>query len=110
MTTNQNYLGHAVAMFYPGATYSYDAGFGFKNWVHAEPEPAPQALVDRWLSAGGLAKIEAGEDLSNSDAMMTRVAEDILDALISKGTLELTDLPAAAQQHLKSRKAHRSVL
>ena len=53
---------------------------------------------------------EALQDLQKTDVQMSRIAEDILDALISKGTLALTDLPQAAQDTIDKRKNERSKL
>jgi len=52
------------------------------------------------------AKIE----LSSSDADTIRVIEDLVDVLIQKKLILLTDLPAAAQQKLTQRRRIRSEL
>ncbi len=41
--------------------------------------------------------------LQQSDLEMIRVLEDLIDVLMTKGVLRITDLPPAAQQKLSSR-------
>jgi hypothetical protein len=52
----------------------------------------------------------AKHQLSSSDTETIRVIEDLLDVLIEKKLLLLTDLPAAAQQKLSERQRMRSEL
>ena len=47
---------------------------------------------------------------SQLDAEFVRVLEDLIDALISHGTLRLTDLPVQAQRKLTERKQQRARL
>jgi len=47
---------------------------------------------------------------SQLDAEFVRVLEDLIDALISNGTLRLTDLPVQAQRKLTERKQQRARL
>ncbi|QLG87257.1 hypothetical protein HQ393_02765 [Chitinibacter bivalviorum] len=49
-------------------------------------------------------------DLSHSDIVLIRVIEDLVDVLIQKNLLRLTDLPVAAQEKLLSRKTLRKRL
>lgn len=49
-------------------------------------------------------------ELSESDKDMARVGEDLLDVLISKGVLALTDLPKKAQETINKRKSKRNDL
>lgn len=49
-------------------------------------------------------------ELSESDKDMARVGEDLLDVLISKGVLALTDLPQKAQDAISRRKSKRNEL
>jgi len=46
-------------------------------------------------------------DFSTLDVTFIRVLEDLIEALIEKGELRLTDLPVAAQQKLSKRKGLR---
>lgn len=48
--------------------------------------------------------------LSASDADLVRVLEDLIDVLISNGTIALTDLPPEALKKLSSRKQTRERL
>ena len=47
---------------------------------------------------------------SQLDAEFVRVLEDLIDAMISNGTLRLTDLPVQAQRKLTERKQQRARL
>ena len=49
-------------------------------------------------------------ELLRSDLEMIRVSEDVVDVLISKRIICLTDLPRAAQEKLLRRKHLRSLL
>ena len=49
-------------------------------------------------------------NLSDLDVGFIRVLEDLIDALIEKGVLRLTDLPEAAQAKLTQRKGMRQRL
>jgi hypothetical protein len=44
------------------------------------------------------------------DADFVRVLEDLIDVLIAKGVLRMTDLPVQAQQKLNQRKQRRARL
>lgn len=47
------------------------------------------------------------QELSALDADFIRVLEDLIDALLAKGTLRLTDLPPQALEKLSQRKQSR---
>jgi len=47
------------------------------------------------------------QDFVTLDGAFVRVLEDLIDALIDKGVLRLTDLPQAAQEKLNERKGLR---
>jgi len=49
-------------------------------------------------------------DLAAGDQSMARITEDLIDVLILKGVIGLTDLPASVQQKLAARKALRADL
>lgn len=53
---------------------------------------------------------ENAEALSQSDAAIARVLEDLIDVLITRGVIQFTDLPAAAQTKLMSRREARARL
>lgn len=46
--------------------------------------------------------------LSESDAGLSRVLEDLIDVLISRGVIKFTDLPEAAQAKLLERRETRA--
>jgi hypothetical protein len=48
--------------------------------------------------------------LSQSDTSIARVLEDLVDVLISRGVIQFTDLPQAAQDKLMSRQQTRAKL
>jgi hypothetical protein len=53
---------------------------------------------------------QKNDEFSQLDAEFVRVLEDLIDALISNGTLRLTDLPVQAQRKLTERKQQRARL
>ena len=65
------------------------------------PEPAP----DSELNAA-----DAETLLSQSDTAIARVLEDLVDVLITRGVIQFTDLPIAAQSKLLSRRQTRAQL
>ena len=50
------------------------------------------------------------ELLSQSDSSIARVLEDLVDVLITRGVIQFTDLPDAAQNKLLSRRQTRARL
>ena len=77
--------------------------------LHRVPEPG----ADEWLDDGdpqlqafGLA--EPADSFERLDAEFIRVLEDLIDALVRRRVLNLTDLPAAARHKLMSRKGNRA--
>jgi hypothetical protein len=48
--------------------------------------------------------------LSDSDAGLARVAEDLIDILINRGVIQFTDFPPAAQAKLLERRQTRATL
>ncbi|QLI80386.1 hypothetical protein HZU75_01885 [Chitinibacter fontanus] len=75
-------------------------------------EPRPNAVEA--LSPDSTEVIEfinmANTNFNHSDTALIRVIEDVVDVLISKNLLRLTDLPVAAQEKLLSRKTLRQRL
>lgn len=53
---------------------------------------------------------EIKEQLSSSDGQLIRVLEDLIDLLISNGTIRMTDLPPKALEKLNERKQVRKKL
>ncbi len=56
----------------------------------------------------GLSQDNAGESWITADLSLARVVEDVVDALIKKKLLEITDFPIPAQQKLISRRGKRN--
>lgn len=50
------------------------------------------------------------QTLSESDAAIARVLEDLIDTLIGRGVIQFTDLPEAAQGKLLWRRKNRAKL
>lgn len=76
----------------------------------ASPQPGSVKIdVDHPEVVQFLDRQNAG-GFSTSDAQFVRVLEDLIDTLIEKGVIRHTDLPAAAQQKLLSRKGMRHSL
>ena len=48
--------------------------------------------------------------LSESDSAIARVLEDLIDILITRGVIQFTDLPEAAQGKLLNRRQTRAML
>lgn len=48
--------------------------------------------------------------LADSDASVARITEDLIDILITRGLIQFTDFPPAAQAKLLERRQTRSVL
>ena len=53
---------------------------------------------------------QAEEFLTQSDTAIARVLEDLIDVLITRGVIQFTDLPDAAQNKLLSRRETRARL
>jgi len=73
-----------------------------------EAVPASHEEVLVFLLSGNAEQTETKNYLSQTDDEMIRVVEDVIDLLIKKNLILLTDLPAAAQQKLILRKRLRA--
>jgi hypothetical protein len=75
-------------------------------------EPADGAVEELSLESDEIRTFlgQARQRLSLSDAETIRVIEDVVDVLIRKKLLLLTDLPQAAQKKLMARQRMRSEL
>lgn len=71
----------------------------------AEFLPDDHPDVRAFLAAG--TGPEHGERFAELDADFVRVIEDVIDTLISKNVINITDLPVEAQTKLFSRKSFR---
>jgi hypothetical protein len=78
--------------------------------VSREPAPEHEPLRpdDEADLAAFLHRIDPGNALAASDFALIRVIEDLVDVLIEKEVLRLTDLPESAQAKLLSRRRMRS--
>ena len=76
--------------------------------IFAEPGPGHDEL----LPAGhpDLAALASPDGFAHLDADLIRVIEDVVDVLIDRGLLRLTDLPPEAQRKLLTRKGARARL
>jgi hypothetical protein len=63
-----------------------------------------------WYTQEELDHIEAEGNLEASDPKMSRVTEDLIDLLVSKGVFEITELPQVAQDKLAERDLWRTQL
>ncbi|MFZ9544516.1 MAG: hypothetical protein ACO3AC_06995 [Hylemonella sp.] len=75
-------------------------------------EPGWQAASSSQPEVQAFLQQAAGEDnpLSNTDAGLARVTEDLIDVLIDRGVIQFTDLPPAAQAKLLERRETRAHL
>ena len=76
----------------------------FREESAESPEEIPADHPELRHFLGG----EPGESFSALDAGFIRVLEDLIDALIAKGVLRVTDLPHEAQRKLSDRKGLRN--
>lgn len=76
--------------------------------IFAQPGPGH----DEHLPAGhpDLAALAGAGEFAHLDADLIRVIEDVVDVLIDRGLLRLTDLPPDAQRKLLARKGARARL
>ncbi|RZI84745.1 MAG: hypothetical protein EOP38_07785 [Rubrivivax sp.] len=80
--------------------------------LHRDPQPGAEFLpsedaqVQAFMSGGA----EPAQQFASLDADLVRVLEDLIDALIERNVLMVTDLPVQAQQKLFNRKTFRNQL
>lgn len=67
------------------------------------------AEINEWLKVEGL-RAATLQRLQQSDLDMVRVLEDLIEVLMSKGIISITDLPPAAQSKLLNRAQARQAL
>ena len=87
---------------------------GVVESLHRSAAEAPEFLPEQhpevraFLSVSGpAATSDTGEQFAALDADFVRVIEDVIDTLISKNVINITDLPLEAQTKLFSRKSFR---
>ena len=65
--------------------------------------------ISEWIKVNTL-RTETLQQLQQSDLDMVRVLEDLIEVLMSKGVISITDLPLAAQNKLLNRAKARRAL
>ena len=105
---------------YPGATdddwalVEADGVVRITSWNTTKLGSQPnQVTIDGVSDADELAASDAFNAqilLKQTDGVMARVAEDLVDSLVSAGVISVTDLPVTAQETLTSRKVARGKL
>ncbi len=75
-----------------------------------EELPVSHPDITLFLSAAGDTAQDARQQLVQSDLEMIRVIEDLIELLIQKGTILITDLPDGAQEKLMQRQKLRGML
>ncbi len=84
--------------------------FGLIESLHRSPGEAPEFLADDHHEVQafvGMPSREAPQDFDRLDADFVRVIEDLIDTLIIKNIINITDLPEQAQAKLFARKSFR---
>lgn len=71
-----------------------------------QPVAAADPEVERFMREVA----SQGNPLSQTDAGLGRVTEDLINVLIDRGVIQFTDLPAAAQAKLLARRQTRAEL
>ncbi len=74
-----------------------------------ERSEEPTAEITEWLKVNSL-RTATIQQLQQSDLNMVRVLEDLIEVLMSKGIISITDLPPAAQNKLLNRAQARQTL
>lgn len=75
-----------------------------------EELPASHPDVAEFLSAPDDTALAVRQQLVQSDLDMIRVIEDLIELLIQKGTILITDLPDGAQEKLMQRQKLRGMM
>lgn len=76
--------------------------------LHRQAEgPAPEFLADEHPDVQAFVGRPPADDFTRLDADFVRVLEDVIDALIAKHVITVTDMPAEAQAKLFARKSFR---
>ena len=87
---------------------------------HYESHSIDADIIQAWLAKGNTplpyeppevdARAEARAELAESDSDMARIAEDLIQTLISKGVIAESDIPAPAHDKMARRAKLRSRL
>lgn len=79
----------------------------FDGMTEQTEESTPE--ISEWLKVNSI-RTATIQQLQQSDLNMVRVLEDLIEVLMSKGIISITDLPPAAQNKLLSRAQARQTL
>lgn len=82
---------------------SSEAGAGFSEWLAEDAGELMEWRQERSVR-------ESLQRLQGSDSDMIRVLEDLIEVLLQRGVIRITDLPEAAVTKLNSRSAERAKL
>ena len=80
-----------------------------RSWP-SSPRRGPATKKNSPPATPDLASLTGSGEFTRLDAELIRVIEDVVDVLIDRGLLRLTDLPAEAQRKLMTRKGARARL
>jgi len=81
------------------------------HWDEGELGPQPSDETIAAVDDAPMVQSElAAASLISSDKKMARVAEDVIDILITNGVLTMADLPQSTQSLITGRKAKRAQL
>jgi len=87
---------------------SRDSTGAIASLHRAASDTAPEYLPDQHDEVQAfVGRSDPAEQFAKLDADFVRVLEDVIDTLIAKNVLNITDLPAEAQAKLFSRKSYR---
>ena len=75
-----------------------------------EQKAAAALVITNFDVAAEQVKVDTAINLANSDTGMCRGLEDLIDTLITKGTIVLNDLPVALRTRIANRDTWRSEL
>lgn len=79
--------------------------------LHRDAVPGSEALPTDHVEVQAFLGTEEGQrSFAGLDAGLVRVVEDLIDVLIERNVLRITDLPPEAQQKLFDRKHFRSLI
>ncbi|MFJ2976281.1 tryptophan synthase subunit beta [Kluyvera sp. NPDC087067] len=79
----------------------------FSGMTESSHELTPE--ISEWIKVEGI-RAATLQKLQQSDLEMVRVLEDLIEVLMSKGVISITDLPPAAQTKLLNRAQARQTL
>jgi hypothetical protein len=80
----------------------------FADAATPQQRAAARAILDAFDPVAEEAKEQKRQQLAATDGPFVRVLEDLLAALVAKGTIALSDLPASARAKLAARQALRA--